>query len=76
LKECELLLENFFKSFNKTRTVHDFFEVKGQFYQNSHAEHMLLTGGIIFSSLFYQILKNSIFLCREIFAFKNITIYI
>jgi len=35
-----------------------FFKVKGQFYQNSHTENMLLPGSRIFSSFLNQILLN------------------
>jgi len=58
----ELLLKIFLKIFSKSCIVHDFFEVKGQFYQNSHAENMLLPGSRIFSSFFNQILLKFQFL--------------
>jgi len=62
LKECELFLKNFFKVFSKSCIVHDFFEVKGQFYQNSHAEHILLPGSRIFSSFLSNLLKIQFFI--------------
>jgi len=67
LQECELLFENYFKVFSKSCIVHDFFEVKGQFYQNSHTEHMLLPGSTISRLFFIKVCLKFNFLLNEVF---------